>query len=275
MTKKNRAVKSMPSINAATSPPTGGPGDSLERPVETPEVVSEDGEQRVGRTKTAELLNTSISKVRRLEDRDELPAIVDERGYHFHTLTQINNFKIRNARATGKSDGIDGSIAAAVFELFDQGKNPVDVVKELHLDPRLVQQLYKQWVSLRGGFIVSGRVATELEYCGLGGELGSLKTEDDLLRLFLALERQDQSTCLCCERFAPKFCAHCTIDQPNRVQRLAQVELREARRRQEARRQRELDQHAAARAREAAGNTAEAGEDDARVTQRRSGSEGT
>jgi hypothetical protein len=95
--------------------------------------------------------------VRRLEADGTLPAIVDERGNHFHTIQQINNFMGREGLPRTQVNDSEGPIAAAAFELFDQGKNPADVVKELQLPPRTVLELWRQWAQMRGGFTVGAR----------------------------------------------------------------------------------------------------------------------
>lgn len=48
-----------------------------------------------------------------------------------------------------------GKIAARVFTLLDDGVHKVDVVKQLELDPLLVEELHGQWVRMRGMFVLT------------------------------------------------------------------------------------------------------------------------
>lgn len=109
----------------------------------------------VTRAEVARLAGISKSQVRRLEG-SELAPIVGAGGVRFFPEEQVNAFVV-SRRRTIRAHRDDGDIAAEVFEAFDSGTNPADVVKELRIDPKRVLGLHVQWLGMRQQIALSRR----------------------------------------------------------------------------------------------------------------------
>ena len=120
--------------------------------------------ERWTRGRVAGVLGCSISSVRRLEESGELHPEVGERGIRFHDPDEVRDLVARQPMAPSSCDHAahhdqgaalpqgpeaPGVVAAEVFELFEGGITPVEVVINLERDPATVEALYERWSHLR------------------------------------------------------------------------------------------------------------------------------
>ncbi len=108
------------------------------------------------RNEAMDLLGCSLSTLLNYEKRDKLhPARamrVDGRGterlvwaYDPRELAKLPNIAIYKTAARAP-----GEIAARAFEMFSDGAELDDIVKELRETPDHVQQLHEKWLDMRG-----------------------------------------------------------------------------------------------------------------------------
>jgi hypothetical protein len=186
----------------------------------------------------------SESTLRRRE-KDELPPIVDENGVHRHSKQRVLEYRARQLADKGGRTAVDGEMAAAAFELFDADRNPVDVVKLLHLEPLAVRVIHREWADLRGGFFVGGEAALKVEDLASAAEEG-VRNGEDLLRM---LEKLELAFCACCKRRTPHLCLSCYHRRPPRADKLVAAAIAEMNARNEERAERDINARAAKRAR--------------------------
>jgi hypothetical protein len=105
------------------------------------------------------VLGVSKTTIRRAEEDGDLSVaevgaggehLFDERELRRFALRYQQRHKSRRASHEGEAENARGLLAAQMFERFDQGSNPVDVVKELSFDPDLVEKRHEQWARMRG-----------------------------------------------------------------------------------------------------------------------------
>jgi hypothetical protein len=126
------------------------------------------------RRQAARELGKHVSTVRRLERKAALRPIRGDDGVHRFSRKEVR--ALRDAPSGGEADDHgraggaprrpdafdNGDTTAAVFALFAGGTAPVDVVVRLKLPAAAVATLYRQWVELQGGFVVSLPAAREI-----------------------------------------------------------------------------------------------------------------
>jgi hypothetical protein len=98
---------------------------------------------RLTRTAVARRLGCSVSKVRTLEGKALHPLV--EGGVHTFAAAQVEALAATIPRRARAGDRGAGAQAAAVFRLFDAGKDLRVVVEELGVEPEQVRALYRQW----------------------------------------------------------------------------------------------------------------------------------
>jgi hypothetical protein len=177
--------------------------------------------------RAARLSGKSESRLRRLELTD-LPPVV-ENGIHRHSIRKLFEYKVEHLSVTPQEQGFDGTIAAAAFELFDQGLGPADVVRSLRIDPRLARDLHREWADLRGSIVIGGQAMVELQQIWwlndeLDGE-GELRSGEDLVRV---LETHSTQACIGCKRRAARLCAWCFVYRNERTEDAAKEAIRAA-----------------------------------------------
>jgi hypothetical protein len=129
-----------------------------------------------------------------------------------------------------------GAMAAHVFRRFDEGANPVDVVRESSYDPDQVEKLHTQWARLRGRLVLEPpdvkQFARNMRHL-LGGELPGepVDTRAAFLKFTSlvedrAAELMQTTTCKRCCRATSTTCDACAKDEKLE----AQVELAHIRR---------------------------------------------
>ena len=100
------------------------------------------------RADPAALLRCSISSVRRLEG-DALHAIVGADGVHRFDPAEIS--RLASSRSSLPVDGSkEGERDARVFEAFEEGKGPREIVTTLRLPVDLVSKLHASWQKMGG-----------------------------------------------------------------------------------------------------------------------------
>jgi hypothetical protein len=100
------------------------------------------------RANAAALLRCSISSVRRLEG-DALHPIVGSDGIHRFDPAEIA--RLASSRSPLPVDGSkEGERDARVFEAFEEGKGPREIVTTLRLPVDLVSKLHTSWQKMGG-----------------------------------------------------------------------------------------------------------------------------
>jgi hypothetical protein len=180
------------------------------------------------RGEAARLLGVSTATVRRMEGSTLTPVLGPD-GIHRFREEHVRELVIHRVRTMPESpDAYDAEEAATAFELFDQDVHQVDVVKRMKLHPRAVAAIHREWVSMRGGYAVTGEIARQL--AALPWLLGSrpICSGEDLLK---CLRQTAPHVCSRCEQSSPELCAQCakdlTVEEADR-------KVVAARRRQEA-----------------------------------------
>ena len=123
---------------------------------------------------TREQLARAIGKhsrtIRRWERTRLAPALtVGEDGVHRFDVARVRELVELHERSTpAPPDSFDdGETTAAVFELFAQGVEPVEVVVRMKLPASAVDDLRRRWVVLRGGYVIDRDMAREI--CAIRG----------------------------------------------------------------------------------------------------------
>lgn len=109
---------------------------------------------KLRRTEVARRLGVSLTTLRRMEGTRLHPATGAD-GVHLFDEAEVEaavvTYRGIRARSAASLKPSDGEIAAAAFELFDNGTSLVDVVKQLQVAPDRVGALHRAWASLRQG----------------------------------------------------------------------------------------------------------------------------
>lgn len=202
----------------------------------------------VGRAVAARFLGVSESTVRRLE-HTELPPVV-ENGVHRHRLRRLREFGLRRAKggASLPTGGCGGEIAGEAFGLFDEGRGPAEVVRLLRVEPSVARELFREWADLHGTLAIGGVTLSKIERIADLFDGEPVTGEEALLRVLDGIQNES-SSCLCCSRAIPKFCARCCVHRYPGVARRAKDALSGAEARAEQMRKKQIDTATTARAR--------------------------
>ncbi len=178
------------------------------------------------RNEAARLLGVSTATIRRMEG-STLEPVRGADGVHRFREEHVRELVIHRVSTTpGSPDVYDAEDAAIAFDLFDQGLHPVDVVKRTKLHPRSIVAMHREWVSMRGGYLVTGDVARQI--ASLTWLLGSrpIFSGEDLLK---CLTRSSPHACHACEQGTPELCADCAkkLSVNEATRRAAEVRLRQ------------------------------------------------
>jgi hypothetical protein len=109
------------------------------------------------RGEAATILGRHESSVRRLEKKSQLVAEVGADGVHRFRERHVRELavELRAHVAEPPPEAYDASMASEAFAAFDAGTHPVEVVKKTRWDPRAVEAMHRQWVAMRGGYVVT------------------------------------------------------------------------------------------------------------------------
>ena len=92
---------------------------------------------RLTRSKAARRLGVSVTTLRRMEG-DLLHPEKGPGGVRLFDVSEVEAAFVKVRSARQGAIAADGEIAAEVFALLDDGLNPVDVVRQLHISPDVV-----------------------------------------------------------------------------------------------------------------------------------------
>ncbi len=94
------------------------------------------------RAQTARRIGVSLATVRRMEKSELTPIVID--GKHVFRAEDVDRY----------SNADDGHVAARAFELFEAGKDQVQVVIAMSLPPERVAKLHGQWVQMSNRIVM-------------------------------------------------------------------------------------------------------------------------
>lgn len=98
------------------------------------------------RKQAAEILQVSVSTVRRLETRQLAVEVID--GVHYFRPEHVQALATsieRSPPRPPRSDLTPGELAREVFKRFEQGQGLSEIVQALAVDPKRVRDLYHEW----------------------------------------------------------------------------------------------------------------------------------
>ncbi len=103
------------------------------------------------RREAASHLGVSVATVRRMEG-GRLHPVIDEQGVRRFAITEVRTLRVERFEDGSARHRGDGDVAAHVFELLRLGRDLRDIVITARVHPRVVRELYTEWlVSLRDG----------------------------------------------------------------------------------------------------------------------------
>lgn len=116
------------------------------------------------RGEAAAVLGRHESSVRRLERKSRLVAEVGADGVHRFRERHVRELAVElGPRAMEvPPETYDAAMASEAFACFDAGTHPVEVVKQTRWDPRAVEAMHRQWVTMRGGYVVTAEEARSI-----------------------------------------------------------------------------------------------------------------
>jgi hypothetical protein len=177
----------------------------------------------------------------RRREKDVLPPTVIA-GVNYHERSRLNAYKREQESTKRKSETAAGDDAASAFELFDAGENAAAVVKALHLEPRVVRELHREWANMKGTIVIPREAIERFEDIAIIYDGTPIETGEQLVRLIAQLEDPE---CLGCKSRAPRFCVGCFVNRPGRARKRASELVAAVRAAQEARYAREVEKRAA------------------------------
>jgi hypothetical protein len=180
----------------------------------------------LSRTEAAKACDVSVTTFRRRFEGRLLPAIVGPDGAHYFRQEKVQELVVQR-RSVLAPGAYDGETAAFVFGLFAEGAGPVEVVRQLKLHPHAVAAMHKDWVSLQGGYVVSGDVAREIAslpwLCGAF----PIDSGERLLENLRASARH--TACRECGEIAAQVCPACAKRMSTKEAERRAAEIREQR----------------------------------------------
>lgn len=203
-----------------------------EAPDGTAKVASMPG-RLLTRLQAARVVGVGKTTIRRAEEDGELPvAQIGPSGEHLFDERELRRFALRyQQRQKGRSrrdddvESAHGEIAAQMFERFDKGDNPVDVVKALSFDPDLVEKRHAQWARMRGLLVlpperVDKFVDEMKQLFKVPAPVPPIRSAEafkqwawEVADRAGRLEARASKPCQRCQRAAPTTCDACARDQ--------------------------------------------------------------
>jgi hypothetical protein len=175
------------------------------------------------RMQAARIAGVSKSTIRRAEQDGELATELGPSGEHLIEEAQLRQWLLRNTRVKKTKESQDaarGALAAQVFDRFDQGDNPVDVVKAYAYDPDLVERLHTQWARLRGRLVLEAEridsFTRNLRTLMAVSVEQPIRSAEAFKKWSQAIEDRAvemQKLCKRCQRVAPTTCDACAKDK--------------------------------------------------------------
>ena len=164
------------------------------------------GDALMSRAEAAKAFEVSVTTFRRRYEGRVLTPIVRADGSHFFRQEAVQELVIQR-RSAASPGAYDGETAAAVFRLFEEGAHPVDVVLRLKLHPHAVVAMHKEWVSLRGGYVITAEVARQI--ASLPWMWGSFPIEDGERLLANLRTSAPHGRCTTCADAVAEVCPEC------------------------------------------------------------------
>jgi hypothetical protein len=165
-----------------------------------------DGHRLMTRAEAAKAFEVSLTTFRRRYEGHILTPVVGPDGAHYFREEAVHELVIQR-RSTATADAYDGETAATSFRLFEEGAHPVDVVLRLKVHPRVVRAMHREWVSLRGGYVVTGEIAQQI--ASLPWMWGSFPIQDGERLLANLRASAPHGLCAGCGDAVAQLCAAC------------------------------------------------------------------
>ena len=158
------------------------------------------------RSDVARRFGVSTSSIRRMEG-SSLQPIVGPKGVRYFAEEQIEAVFVR-IRRTSRAEIVDtsGPVAGCVFERLKAGMDAADIVKELRLEPELVEKLLKQWQRLSEAVMLTNADAQQIRRA-LGGY--TVTDEASLLGAIAEHKRESANYCERCHDHTAAYCLEC------------------------------------------------------------------
>jgi hypothetical protein len=179
----------------------------------------------VKRELAAEMVGMPLTTFRRRVQNVELaPVMID--GKTFFREVEVVEFAIRCRReryveGTGAIPDDLGKLTALVFDLFDQGVAPVEVVKRLEKPAPVIEELHAQWARMRGTVLINGEQIQKLRSLDwTDREPMQITNADRLVRFIQNLHvvyGVDAVNCERCHAARARVCASCYRLQIERI----------------------------------------------------------
>lgn len=167
------------------------------------------------RVQVARALGLSLSGVRSLEGT-KLPVHTRD-GVHLFDVRDVETFRVRR---TVKGPMPEGSAAAEVFALIDEGVRPVDIVKRLRIHPDTVEKLVRQHARMCGAIMLEEQELEELlRVSKLGTGPRPCNSRDVIALMKSAVEHTHP--CVKCRDSTARFCGDCVESATQRAPRSA------------------------------------------------------
>lgn len=109
----------------------------------------------VSRGEAARMMGVSLTSLRRLEGNALHPKIEQTPKGLRHVFDAEEVLTVSRKRRVHASPRADGATSAEVFRMLDAQTHPVEIVKELELEPAIVESLLATWARLRGLLLLS------------------------------------------------------------------------------------------------------------------------
>ena len=171
------------------------------------DMASADGSATISRREAAKVLGVDERTVRRMAQDGRLKPVAQPGGTLRFLAEEVREVTVhrRVANRVTVGEPEDGELAAELFVLFDEGAGPVEAVKRLRVPPRVVSDVYRQWVELRGGIFVLEKSVQEL--CAQLPIEAPLRDGEHLVKAILRAWPGDK--CTECKREVPEVCVAC------------------------------------------------------------------
>jgi hypothetical protein len=173
---------------------------------ESQESTEQERRMLLNRAEAAKAFDVSVTTFRRRYEGHLLTPIVGPDGVHYFRQEAVHELVVQQ-RAAAAPEHYNGETAATVFRMFEEGAHPVDVVTCHKLHPRTVAAIHKEWVSLRGGYVVTGEIARQI--AALPWLWGAFPIRDGERLLANLRSSSPRGLCADCANAVAEICSEC------------------------------------------------------------------
>ncbi|MFZ5893401.1 MAG: hypothetical protein ACOY0T_20235, partial [Myxococcota bacterium] len=135
---------------------------------------------------------------------------VGQNGVRYFAAEEIEAVFVRVRRSIAtEHPRTDDTAAAEAFAMFRDGKDPADVVRQLGVEPEVVEQLFKAWARFQQTILLQGAQLEALRRLFPGQALVNERALVD------AVGELRSISCFWCERcraHPPYYCLDCARD---------------------------------------------------------------